>query len=110
VKLDVNALSVTKFWRDAGPDAWFEKNDAFDAAFRESFLDLHYAAARRECDDWSDHAEGSLALMILLDQFPRNCFRGTGHMFATDPLARHFAGKSISAGPALAPRAGKQSG
>jgi uncharacterized protein (DUF924 family) len=102
VKLDVNALSVTKFWRDAGPDAWFEKNDAFDAAFRESFLDLHYAAARRECDDWSDHAEGSLALMILLDQFPRNCFRGTGHMFATDPLARHFAGKAIAAGHDMA--------
>ncbi len=102
MKLDVNALSVTKFWRDAGPDAWFEKNDAFDAAFRESFLDLHYAAARRECDDWSDHAEGSLALMILLDQFPRNCFRGTGHMFATDPLARHFAGKAIAAGHDMA--------
>ena len=84
-------LSVTKFWRDAGEDAWFEKNDAFDADFRDRFLDLHYAAARRECDDWSEHAEGSLALMILLDQFPRNCFRGTGHMYATDPLAQHFA-------------------
>ncbi|UDL90224.1 DUF924 family protein [Mesorhizobium sp. PAMC28654] len=98
MKLDANALSVTKFWRDAGTDAWFEKNDAFDADFRDQFLELHYAAARRECDDWSDHAEGSLALMILLDQFPRNCFRGTGHMFATDPLARHFAGKAIAAG------------
>jgi uncharacterized protein (DUF924 family) len=98
VKLDANALSVTKFWRDAGPDAWFEKNDAFDADFRDRFLELHYAAARRECDEWANHAEGSLALMILLDQFPRNCFRGTGHMFATDPLARHFAGKAIAAG------------
>jgi uncharacterized protein (DUF924 family) len=102
VKLDDNALSVIKFWRDAGPDAWFEKNDAFDAGFRNRFLDLHYAAARRECDDWSEHAEGSLALMILLDQFPRNCFRGTGHMYATDPLARHFAGKAIAAGHDLA--------
>lgn len=98
MKLNANALSVTKFWRDAGADAWFEKNDAFDAAFRDRFLEHHYAAARRDCDDWSDHAEGSLALMILLDQFPRNCFRGTGHMFATDPLARHFAGKAIAAG------------
>jgi uncharacterized protein (DUF924 family) len=101
-ELDERALSVTKFWRDAGKDAWFEKNDVFDAEFRNRFLDLHYAAARRECDDWSEHAEGSLALMILLDQFPRNCFRGTGHMYATDPLARHFAEKATAAGQDLA--------
>ena len=97
-ELDPRALSVTTFWRDAGEDAWFEKNDAFDADFRTRFLELHYAAARRECDDWNAHAEGSLALMILLDQFPRNCFRRTGHMFATDPLARHFAAKAVAAG------------
>ena len=97
-ELDKRALAVTAFWRDAGEDAWFEKNEAFDADFRGRFLDLHFAAARRECDGWSEHAEGSLALMILLDQFPRNCFRGTGHMYATDPLARYFAGKAIAAG------------
>ncbi|RWC79565.1 MAG: DUF924 family protein [Mesorhizobium sp.] len=102
MELNSRALSVTKFWRDAGEDAWFEKNDAFDADFRARFLDLHYAAARRECDDWSAHAEGSLALMILLDQFPRNCFRGTGHIFATDPLAKHFAQKAVAAGHDLA--------
>ncbi|QKC90372.1 DUF924 family protein [Mesorhizobium sp. NZP2234] len=102
MELDSGALSVTKFWRDAGEDAWFEKNDAFDAGFRDRFLDLHYAAARRECDDWSEHAEGSLALMILLDQFPRNCFRGTGHMYATDSLAKHFARKAVAAGHDLA--------
>jgi uncharacterized protein (DUF924 family) len=97
-ELDPRELSVTKFWRDAGEDAWFEKDDAFDADFRNRFLELHYAAARRECDDWNAHAEGSLALMILLDQFPRNCFRGTGHMCATDPLARYFADRAIAAG------------
>jgi len=100
-ELDTRALSVTNFWRDAGEDAWFEKSDAFDADFRSRFLELHYAAARRECDDWNAHAEGSLALMILLDQFPRNCFRGTGHMYATDPLARYFADKAIVAGQDL---------
>ncbi|MDX8528269.1 DUF924 family protein [Mesorhizobium sp. MSK_1335] len=100
-ELDPRALSVTKFWRDAGEDAWFEKNDTFDADFRSRFLELHYAAARRECDDWNAHAEGSLALMILLDQFPRNCFRGTGHMYATDPLARYFADEAIVAGQDL---------
>ncbi|CDX49642.1 conserved hypothetical protein [Mesorhizobium plurifarium] len=100
-ELDPRALSVTKFWRDAGEDAWFEKSDAFDADFRNRFLELHYAAARRECDDWNAHAEGSLALMILLDQFPRNCFRGSGHMYATDPLARYFADRAIAAGQDL---------
>ena len=97
-ELDPRALSVTKFWRDAGEDAWFEKSDSFDTDFRTRFLELHYAAARRECDDWNTHAEGSLALMILLDQFPRNCFRGTGHMYATDPLARFFARMAVKAG------------
>ncbi|RUT87191.1 DUF924 family protein, partial [Mesorhizobium sp. USDA-HM6] len=100
-ELDPQALSVTRFWRDAGEDAWFEKNDAFDRDFRNRFLELHYAAARRECDDWNGKAEGSLALMILLDQFPRNCFRGTGHMYATDPLARYFADRAIIAGQDL---------
>lgn len=100
-ELDPRALSVTKFWRDAGEDAWFEKSDAFDRDFRNRFLELHYAAARRECDDWSAHAEGSLALMILLDQFPRNCFRGSAHMYATDPLARYFADRAIAAGQDL---------
>ncbi|MDX8477869.1 DUF924 family protein [Mesorhizobium sp. VK24D] len=101
-EFDARALSVTKFWRDVGEDAWFEKNDAFDTDFRNRFLDLHYAVARRECDDWNVHAEASLALMILLDQFPRNCFRGTAHMYATDPLARHFADRAIAAGHDLA--------
>ncbi len=48
-------------------------------------------AARRELDHWAKTPEGSLALLLLLDQFPRNVFRGTAHAFATDPLARMFA-------------------
>ena len=83
--------TVVAFWVDAGPAAWFAKNAAFDTRFRELFLDVHYAAARRELDDWAATPVGTLALLILLDQFPRNAFRGTAHMYATDPLARHFA-------------------
>ncbi len=85
------AQSVIDFWRDAGAERWFRKDAAFDALFRERFLSLHFAAARRELDGWAESAPGSLALAILLDQFPRNSFRGTAHMYATDPLARHFA-------------------
>jgi uncharacterized protein (DUF924 family) len=97
-RLDPEAAKITQFWREAGPDRWFAKEDVFDTQFRDRFLALHYAAARRERDHWAAHAEGSLALMILLDQFPRNCFRGSAHMFATDPLARFFAKKAIAAG------------
>ena len=77
---------------------WFAKDDAFDARFRERFEAAHFAAARRELDDWAQTPEGVLALLILLDQFPRNCFRGTGHAFATDPLARMFAVGALDAG------------
>lgn len=77
---------------------WFRKDDAFDARFRERFEAAHLAAARRELDDWAQTPEGSLALLILLDQFPRNSFRDTGHAFATDPLARLFANRALDAG------------
>lgn len=97
-ELDPRAAEIVTFWRDAGEDAWFTKDAAFDAGFHDRFRALHFAAARRELDHWIDHPESALALMILLDQFPRNCFRGTAHMFATDPLARRFARKAIEAG------------
>ena len=97
-EVDPRAAEVVDFWRSAGPEAWFRKNDEFDAGFHDRFRELHFAAARRELDRWIDHPESALALMILLDQFPRNCFRGTGHMYATDPLARHFAQKALVAG------------
>ena len=87
-EVDPRAAEVVDFWRSAGPEAWFRKNAEFDAGFHDRFRELHFAAARRELDHWIDHPESALALMILLDQFPRNCFRGTGHMYATDPLAR----------------------
>ncbi len=94
----MQAADVIGFWRNAGSGQWFAKNPAFDARFRERFCALHLAAARRECDHWTTTPEGSLALLILLDQFPRNAFRGTGHMYATDPLARHFARMANAAG------------
>ena len=95
---DITPSAVVAFWKEAGPSKWFAKDDAFDAGFRRRFHDAHVAAARRELDDWAETPEGVLALMILLDQFPRNCFRGTGHAFATDPLARMYAVKALDVG------------
>src|SRR5690606_22343687 len=74
---------ILAFWRAAGPSQWFKKDTAFDVDFRNRFMELHLAAARRELDDWQRNGDGGLALLILLDQFPRNAFRDTAHMFAT---------------------------
>ena len=90
--------TVVDFWRTAGPRRWFARDDAFDAEFGQRFHDLHFLAARRGCEAWLDTAEGALALQILLDQFPRNCFRGSAHAFATDGLARHYAMRAIEEG------------
>lgn len=98
MNLPTAAGEVLDFWRDAGARKWFAKDPDFDRRFRARFLDLHLSAARRECDAWPASAEGALALVILLDQFPRNAFRGTAHMYATDGLARHFARRAIAAG------------
>lgn len=89
--------AVLRFWRDGGPDKWFTKDEAFDRAFRAGFQKVHMAAAARACDDWMESADGALALVLMLDQFPRNAYRGTGHMYATDPLARSFARQAVAA-------------
>lgn len=94
----ITPSDVVAFWKEAGPSKWFAKDDDFDTLFRERFEAAHFAAARRELDRWMETPEGSLALMILLDQFPRNAFRGTGHAFGTDPLGRMFAARALEAG------------
>lgn len=100
--MTADAETVVAFWRDAGPERWFAKDDAFDAEIGARFLEAHMAAARRELDGWAETAEGALALLLLLDQFPRNLFRGTAHQFATDPLAKRIAEQAIAAGHDLA--------
>jgi uncharacterized protein (DUF924 family) len=92
------ARDVLKFWRAAGPALWFAKDAAFDARFRERFLGAHEAAARGELEHWAASPEGALALVILLDQFPRNAFRGTPRMYDTDALARRAANTAFAAG------------
>ncbi len=89
---------ITRFWREAGPKKWFEKDDAFDSALRTRFESVHLAAAHGEFKAWADTAEGALALLLLLDQIPRNIYRDTAHAFATDPLAQAIAEAAIDAG------------
>lgn len=82
---------VLGFWRHAGPKQWYAANPAFDAAIRLKFEPVHHAAARGEYDKWAETPDGALALLILLDQFPRNLYRKSAHAFATDPKARAIA-------------------
>jgi len=82
---------ILTFWTNAGPAQWYAAKPAFDEAIRLKFEGLHHAAARGEYDSWAVTPEGTLALLIVLDQFPRNLFRKSGHAFATDPKARAIA-------------------
>jgi len=88
---------VLAFWRAAGPDKWFTKDAAFDDEIRTRFLATYEAAATRALA-WDHTAEGALALLIVLDQFPRNMFRGSARSFAADPLAREVATRAIARG------------
>lgn len=88
---------IIAFWTAAGPAAWFAKDDGFDARCR-AFEAAHHAAARGELGEWEATPEGALALILLLDQIPRNLYRGTAHAFATDPLAQAIADRAIAAG------------
>jgi uncharacterized protein (DUF924 family) len=93
------AEEVLDFWfgREGEPgygefrEAWFRKDPEFDRTVRERFQDLHEAAARGDLDAWRDDAHSCLALVILLDQFPRNMFRGDPRSYATDRKAQVIA-------------------
>jgi len=94
----VSPEAVLSFWREAGYDKWFEKDDAFDAAIREKFLSTYEAGAAGQLSSWEATADGALALCIVLDQFPRNLFRGDARTYAADPLARQVANRALKRG------------
>jgi uncharacterized protein (DUF924 family) len=91
-------IDVIGYWRSAGPAKWFKRLPAFDEAIRLRFEPVHHAAARGEYAAWAMKGDGALALLLLLDQFPRNLYRDSAHAFATDPLARSIADRAVCAG------------
>ena len=95
---NISPAGILAFWREAGRDAWYERNDAFDAEVRRRFLALWQKAVAGELSSWEATDEGALALVIVLDQFPRNMFRGTSQAFASDALARDVARRAIARG------------
>ncbi|HEY7688420.1 MAG TPA: DUF924 family protein [Dongiaceae bacterium] len=88
---------VLDFWfSDHARARWFVRDAAFDEEIRSRFGDSVRAAATGELDRWVATAPGALALVILLDQFPRNLFRGSARAFAADARARAVAGEAIA--------------
>lgn len=95
---DPKAADILRFWFEEHPKNWFVKNPDFDAQIRTGFLSLHEAAVAGQCAHWVDAPHNCLALVILLDQFPRNMFRGEARAFATDALARAAAREILRRG------------
>ena len=89
---------IVSFWRDAGYERWYGKDDAFDQELRDRFMGTWEAARDGKLSAWQDSDDGTLALLIVLDQFPRNMFRNDPRAFSTDALARTIASRAIAEG------------
>ena len=96
--LEDTAAGILAFWREAGYDRWYTKDTAFDDEVRRRYLALWHDAAAGKLTSWEASDDGALALVILLDQFPRNMFRGDPQTYASDGLAREVASRALARG------------
>lgn len=91
--------NILRFWFETlQPKDWFVKSDQVDADIRTNFLDMYHDALNGRLDAWEENPDGVLALIILLDQFPRNMFRDTAKMYQSDQQAIVVARRAIDAG------------
>jgi uncharacterized protein (DUF924 family) len=97
---DPRAEAILEFWfrGDAEREEWFSKDPSFDDEIRARFLSLYEEAARGALAAWRDAPRSCLALIVLLDQFPRNMFRGSARTYATDALALEAARHAVASG------------
>ena len=90
---------IIEFWFSPEvTERWFDSTEDFDRQLTERFESVWEQAARGELDDWTNTAEGCLALVILLDQFPLNMFRGDAKSFSTEARSREVAAHAIDQG------------
>jgi uncharacterized protein (DUF924 family) len=89
---------ILAFWRASGRERWYTRDDAFDAEIRRRYLELWRKAAAGELSPWEASDDGALALVVVLDQFPRNMFRGDALSYSSDHLAREVARRAIESG------------
>jgi uncharacterized protein (DUF924 family) len=94
-----NPSAIIAFWfsEDVRP-LWFDATPEFDDALRERFLATYQAAADSRLRNWEETVAGALALVVILDQFPLNMFRGQPASFATEAAAREVADRAIAYG------------
>jgi len=95
----MSADKILSFWFGEPLEmrkVWFAKDPAFDAEIRSRFLNTYEQAAADQLDAWSNSPKSCLALIIVLDQFPRNLFRGEARSFATDAKALKIAKSAIA--------------
>ena len=97
--MDPRAEELADFWlNEVGEKGWYLQDDALDARIRERWLPLWEEARTGALDGWRCTPRATLALLVLLDQFPRNMFRGDARAFASDILARRIAKDAIMRG------------
>jgi uncharacterized protein (DUF924 family) len=106
VTLPDRATALLDYWfgpsgdprREEHREIWFKATAEFDAALRTEFFGDYEAAAAGALGSWEASPEGALAVVLLLDQVPRNIFRDTSRAYATDPAARSAANRAIERG------------
>ena len=90
---------IIHFWfEETEPQLWFQQNPSFDAIIRDRFSVIYDMAKDGLCNNWATDAEGSLALCLVLDQFPRRLYRGSAAEFETDEKALLVAKQAVSKG------------
>ena len=90
---------ILSFWLDdVGPEGWYQQSEALDANIRARFLETYKGACEGRYSLWLTYPTGTLAYIILTDQFSRNMFRGSGRAFASDRIALAAAKSAISKG------------
>lgn len=94
--MDPNIKRILDFWFNRNPIEWIIAPEGLDAQLKSDFEDLVLKARRNELDHWATEPEGSLALVVLLDQFSRNLYRGSPDAFAADGKSWETATKAIA--------------
>ena len=95
----MTANDILDFWfSDRVKQKWWEKDETFDAEIRSRFLDLYTRVLHVDMYHWEEHPRSILALIILMDQFPRNMFRGKPESYVTDDYAVDLCKKAIIQG------------
>lgn len=98
-QVHAKAEAVLHFWLDeVPPEKRFARDSALDATLEHRFKGLRDELAATGAAGWWDHPRDLLAAIILLDQFSRNIYRGSGEAFAADPIALRLADKAIEQG------------